>query len=99
MWPEGFCPTAGGNRVQSTSRPATTARSAGRSEPMDAEGKGLAIKACFEFPERATASFRKDKNRHWVSWTRGSAGFVEVARGRRGLRAGVWPSPEDPRAS
>src|SRR2546428_4814281 len=45
------------------------ASSAGRSEPMDAEGKGPAIKACFEFQERAPASFRKDKNRHWVSWT------------------------------
>src|SRR2546427_1533783 len=69
MWPDGFCPNAGGKRLQSTSRPATMASSAGRSEPMDAEGKGLAIKACFEFQGRAPASFRKDKNRHWVSWT------------------------------
>src|SRR2546425_3610560 len=69
MWPDGLCPTAGGKRLQSTSRPATMASSAGRSEPMDAEGKGPAIKACFEFQERAPASFRKDKNRHWVSWT------------------------------
>src|SRR5438445_10958973 len=69
MWPDGFCPNAGGKRLQSTSRPARVASSAGRSEPMDAEGKGPAIKACFEFQERAPASFRKDKNRHWVSWT------------------------------
>src|SRR2546425_10502060 len=69
MWPDGLCPTGGEKRLQSRSRPATMASSAGRSEPMDAEGKGPAIKACFEFQERAPASFRKDKNRHWVSWT------------------------------
>src|SRR3989454_5688863 len=69
MWPDGFCPNAGGKRLQSTSRPARVASSAGRSEPMNAEGKVFALKACFEFQGRAPASFRKDKNRHWVSWT------------------------------
>src|SRR5438552_18083165 len=69
MWPVGCCPSAEGKRRESNGRPARVASSAGRSEPMDVEGEGAAIKACFEFQGRAPASFRKDKNRHWVSWT------------------------------
>src|SRR5712692_11319012 len=42
-------------------------------------------------------SIRKDKNRPWVSWRRGSPRFVEAAPGRRRPRPGIRAGLEDPR--
>src|SRR5256712_13888645 len=49
MWPTGFWPTAGVKTLQNTRRKATTARTAGRAEPMNAKEGSRRIKACSAF--------------------------------------------------
>src|SRR5438093_13139910 len=62
MWPAGFWPTAGANTLQNTRRKVTTARTAGRAEPMTAKEGSRRIKACFAFRNpAATPPFEKIK--------------------------------------
>src|SRR5712664_1132410 len=98
MWPAGFWPTAGAKTLHNTRRKVTTARTAGRAEPMTAKEDSRRIKACvaFRYPT-LSRPIRKDKNRPRVSWPRGSARFVEAARGRRRPRAGIRAGHEDAR--
>src|SRR5437870_8898062 len=49
MWPTGFWPTAGVKTPQNTRRKATTARTAGRAEPINAKEGSRRIKACSAF--------------------------------------------------
>src|SRR2546425_6857659 len=49
MWPTGFWPTAGAKTLQNTRRKATTARTAGRAEPINAKEGSRRIKACSAF--------------------------------------------------
>src|SRR2546427_10159716 len=49
MWPTGFWPTAGVKTLQNTRRKATTARTAGRAEPINAKEGSRRIKACSAF--------------------------------------------------
>src|SRR3989454_10820759 len=49
MWPTGFWPTAGVKTLQNTRRKATTARAAGRPEPIYAKEGYRRIKACSAF--------------------------------------------------
>src|SRR6266705_2367100 len=87
MWPAGSWPTAGVKTLQKIKRKVITARAAGRAEPMTAKEGSRRIKACvaFRYPT-LSPPIRKDKNRPRVSWPRGSARFVEDARGDRPLR-------------
>src|SRR2546426_12276054 len=52
MWPVGLWPTAGVNTLQNTRRKVTTARTAGRAEPMTAKEGSRRIKACSAFRNR-----------------------------------------------
>src|SRR2546428_13483610 len=49
MWPTGFWPTAGVKTLQNTRSKATTARTAGRAEPINAKEGSRRIKACSAF--------------------------------------------------
>src|SRR5439155_669550 len=60
MWPTGFCPTAGVKTLQKSKKKATTARPAGRAEPMTAKEGSRRIKACVAFRNR-TASLLHSK--------------------------------------
>src|SRR2546428_8569948 len=98
MWPAGFWPTAGVKTLQKINRKVITARAAGRAEPMTAKEGSRRIKACvaFRYPT-LSPPIRKDKNRPRVSWPRGSARFVEAARGWRRPRAGIRAGHQDAR--
>src|SRR5437667_455939 len=62
MWPVGLWPTAGVNTLQNTRRKVTTARTAGRAEPMTAKEGSRRIKACSAFRNRTpTPPFEKIK--------------------------------------
>src|SRR2546429_9695522 len=62
MWPAGLWPTAGVNTLQNTRRKVTTARTAGRAEPMTAKEGSRRIKACSAFRNRTpTPPFEKIK--------------------------------------
>src|SRR2546430_10913673 len=62
MWPVGLWPTAGVNTLQNTRRKVTTARTAGRAEPMTAKEGSRRIKACPAFRNRTpTPPFEKIK--------------------------------------
>src|SRR3989442_11034269 len=62
MWPAGLWPTAGVNTLQNTRRKVTTARTAGRAEPMTAKEGSRRIKACSAFRNpAATPPFEKIK--------------------------------------
>src|SRR3989442_789629 len=62
MWPTGFWPTAGAKTLHNTRRKATTARTAGRAEPMTAKEGSRRIKACSAFRNRKpTPPFEKIK--------------------------------------
>src|SRR5213080_2106053 len=62
MWPAGLWPTAGVNTLQNTRRKVTTARTAGRAEPMTAKQGSRRIKACSAFRNRTpTPPFEKIK--------------------------------------
>src|SRR3989442_14667878 len=62
MWPTGFWPTAGAKTLQNTRRKATTARTAGRAEPINAKEGSRRIKACSAFRDpAATPPFEKIK--------------------------------------
>src|SRR5947209_10904372 len=100
MWPAGFWPIAGVKTLQKINRKVITARAAGRAEPMTAKEGSRRIKACvaFRYPT-LSLPIRKDKNRPRVSWPRGSARFVEAARGRRRPRAGIRAGHEDARVN
>src|SRR3989441_4598515 len=98
MGPAGFWPTAGVNTLQKIKRKVTTARAAGRADPMPGKEAPVRKRACvaFQYPT-LSPPIRKDKNRPRVSWPRGSARFVETARGRRRPRAGIRAGHEDAR--
>src|SRR2546427_12496552 len=62
MWPVGLWPTAGVNTLQNTRRKVTTARTAGRAEPMTAKEGSRRMKACSAFRNRTpTPPFEKIK--------------------------------------
>src|SRR5437016_512859 len=62
MWPAGFWPPAGVKTLQNTRRKVTTARTAGRAEPMTAKEGSRFIMACLAFRHPTpTPSFEKIK--------------------------------------
>src|SRR5256885_17124471 len=99
MWPTGFWPTAGAKTLQNTRRKATTARTAGRAEPINAKEGSRRIKACSAFRNPTpTPPFEKIKTGLEYRGPVVPQDLSKLLAGGRGLRPEIRAAPKAPRA-
>src|SRR2546428_10812184 len=97
MWPMGFWPTAGAKTLQNTRRKATTARTAGRAEPINAKEGSRRIKACSAFRNPTpTPPFEKIKTGLEYRGAVVPQDLSKLLAGGRALHQGIQPAPRPP---